>query len=271
MIAKILADFSEALDSIVETDRNILIVVDYMIPLNVYPVSDDTTVFWVTTQPEGDYNDIIKEHPECYSYLLTMFPELLELPNAHYFMGCTSFFEPNQFIEKEFGVSTVMSGRMNLPGHKLRREFFDRQDEVKVPLDFYLGTHNALPDDLYSKGIRLSAEKRDKIIAFNRMFHVTFGSYKRWGFFSEKIIDCFITKTVPIFWGCTNIGDYFNTDGIIIVDNVDEAIDACNSLTEQDYYDRRGAIHENFRHGLLWYSYEYQLNKTINTILDEDT
>ena len=271
MRAEIKADFGEALYSTVETDRNVLIVIDYMIPQNVYPVPADTTVFWVTTQPEGDYNEIIKSHPECYTYLLTFFPELLELPNAHYFMGCTSFFDPDPDIKKEFGVSTVMSGRMNLPGHLLRREFFERQDEVTIPLDFYLGTHNALPEPLYDRGIRLPAEKRDKIRVFNRMFHVTFGSYKRWGFFSEKIIDCFITKTVPIFWGCTNIGDYFNVDGIIIVDNVDEAIDVCNSLTERDYNDRLIPLEENYRNGLLWYSYEYQLNKTINTILDENT
>ena len=267
MRVEIRADFGEALQSVIETDQKVLVVIDWMIPKNIFPVPDDTTVFWVTTQPEGDYNQVIKDHPECYTHLLTMFPELLKLPNAHYFMGCTSFFSPNPFLAKTLGVSTVMSGRMNLPGHLLRREFFDRQAEVTVPLDFYLGTHNALPEALYERGIRLSAEKKDKIIAFNRMFHVTFGSYKRWGFFSEKLIDCFITMTVPIFWGCTNIGDYFNADGIIIVDSVDEAIDVCNSLTEEDWESRSAAMLDNYHRGLEYHSYEYQLDKTIKEIL----
>jgi len=267
MKVEIKADFGEALSCNIDLPQKVIVVIDWMIPQNITPVPEDTTVFWVTTQPEGDYNEIIKEHPEAYTHLLTFFPDLLNLPNAHYFMGCTSFVEPTKDIHKKFGISTVMSGRMNLPGHKLRREFFDRQYEVLPPLDFYLGTHNALPEGLYSKGIRLSAEKKDKIIVFDRMFHVTFGSYKMWGFFSEKLIDCFITMTVPVFWGCSNIDEFFNTDGIIIIDNVDEAIDACNSLTVRDYYRRMDALKDNYERGLEYYSYEYQLEKTIKNIL----
>ena len=271
MKVEIKADFDEAIRCNIDLPQRVVVVIDWMIPTNVHPVPDDTVVFWVTTQPEGDYNKIIQDHPECYTYLLTMFPELLKLPNAHYFMGCTSFVEPDPNIKKEFGVSTVMSGRRNLPGHALRWEFFDRQGEVTVPLDYYLGTHNALPEPLYERGIRLSAEKRDKITAFNRMFHVTFASFRRWGFFSEKIIDCFITKTIPIFWGCINIGDYFNTASIIQVEDVSNAIDICNLLTEDVYYDRMHSVEDNYKRGLEYYSYEYQLEKTIKRILDEDS
>jgi hypothetical protein len=34
-------------------------------------------------------------------------------------------------------------------------------------------------------------------------------------YFSEKITDCILNKTSPIYWGCSNIGDFFNMDGII--------------------------------------------------------
>lgn len=33
--------------------------------------------------------------------------------------------------------------------------------------------------------------------------------------FTEKITDCFVTGTIPIFWGSPTIGNYFNIDGII--------------------------------------------------------
>lgn len=267
MRVEIKADFDEALRSNIDCDKRVIVVIDYLIPKNLVPVPEDTVVFWVTTQPEGDYNEIIKAHPECYTYLLTFFPDLLELPDAYYFMGCTPFVEPNLSIGKKFGISTVMSGRMNLPGHLLRREFFDRQHEVLPDLDFYLGSHNALPEHLYKYGIRLSAEKRDKITVFNRMFHVTFASYQMENFFSEKLIDCFLTMTVPIFWGCPNIGEYFNIDGMIIVEDVNDAIDACNSLMARDYHRRADALIDNYQRALEYRTYEYQLEKTIKKIL----
>jgi len=38
-------------------------------------------------------------------------------------------------------------------------------------------------------------------------------------YYTEKITDCFATGTVPIYWGATNIGDYFDERGIIKLDD----------------------------------------------------
>jgi hypothetical protein len=37
-------------------------------------------------------------------------------------------------------------------------------------------------------------------------------------------LDCFLFKSMPIYWGCSNIGDYFNKHGIIEFNNVDDLI-----------------------------------------------
>jgi len=37
--------------------------------------------------------------------------------------------------------------------------------------------------------------------------------------FTEKITDCFMTGTIPIYYGISNIGDYFDTNGIITLDD----------------------------------------------------
>ena len=39
--------------------------------------------------------------------------------------------------------------------------------------------------------------------------------------FTEKIIDCLITKTIPIYYGCPSISEYFDTTGWIIFDGID--------------------------------------------------
>lgn len=37
--------------------------------------------------------------------------------------------------------------------------------------------------------------------------------------FTEKITNCFMCGTIPIYYGMENIGDFFNTDGIIILND----------------------------------------------------
>jgi hypothetical protein len=55
------------------------------------------------------------------------------------------------------------------------------------------------------------------------------------------------------------------------VDDVDEAIDVCNSLLVRDYWRLMPAMKENYQRGLEYHNYEYQLEKTIKGILDEDS
>jgi hypothetical protein len=37
--------------------------------------------------------------------------------------------------------------------------------------------------------------------------------------FYKKLIDCFVTGTVPIYYGCPSIGDFFDIRGMIIIDS----------------------------------------------------
>jgi hypothetical protein len=46
------------------------------------------------------------------------------------------------------------------------------------------------------------------------MFGVAIENVSHRGWFTEKILDCFLLKTIPIYWGCSNIEDYFNPKGI---------------------------------------------------------
>jgi hypothetical protein len=64
--------------------------------------------------------------------------------------------------------------------------------------------------------------------------------------FTEKLIDCLRTGTVPIYWGSPNIGDYFNINGFIIVNSIEEIIDVVNNLTEEQYFSKLEYIKENF-------------------------
>ena len=78
------------------------------------------------------------------------------------------------------------------------------------------------------------------------MFHIAIENTSIKDYFSEKLLDCFQSKTVPIYYGCTNIGDYFNTDGMFIVNSVEQIIGVCNRLTEDTYKAMLPAVEDNY-------------------------
>lgn len=67
-------------------------------------------------------------------------------------------------------------------------------------------------------------------------------------FFTQKITSCFAAHTIPIYLGTSQIGRFFNQDGIIPiqaqdVDNLPAILQRCN---EQDYLSRLDAVKDNF-------------------------
>tara|TARA_R110002110_G_scaffold166273_1_gene366857 strand:- start:435 stop:815 length:381 start_codon:yes stop_codon:yes gene_type:complete len=87
-----------------------------------------------------------------------------------------------------------------------------------------------------------SGEKED---LFYSMFHICIENQQVKHYFTEKLIDPLLTYTIPIYWGCPNIGAYFHTEGMIIFDTVDELIPQLNSLTMDYYEDRMEFIEKN--------------------------
>jgi len=47
-------------------------------------------------------------------------------------------------------------------------------------------------------------------------FSVVIENVREKNYFSEKLIDAVLCETVPIYWGCPNIGDFIDTDGMIL-------------------------------------------------------
>ena len=73
----------------------------------------------------------------------------------------------------------------------------------------------------------------------------------------KKLIDCLITGTVPVYWGCPSIGDFFNKKGFIVVDSVNDVGEALSKITPELYQQMLPYIEDNF-------------NKSKNYILSEN-
>jgi len=112
---------------------------------------------------------------------------------------------------------------------------------------------------------REAAEGKEFIYG-DSMFGVVIENTSHRGYFTEKILDSFALKTIPLYWGCTSISDFFNSDGIIRFENVDDLIHIVNNLTEDDYYNRLEAIEDNYLRATTFGDYEIRIADEIKEV-----
>ena len=251
------------------TGKKVECCIDNTIPQNLTPVPSDTIRFFVTTQPEGDYNKIILNNPQSFTYVLTQFPDLLQLPNAGKLVGCGSFVDPDSNIKKKFGVSIVMTNRNCLPGHPIRHEIYARRKEIRIPFDIYASTWNQFTGTTDTIPMPPWPDRKGKIIVFDCMFHICIEGHKKRDQYSEKLVDALITKTIPIYYGCINVDEYFNPKGIIQVNSASDIINVCNQLTAMVYERMLPCVEDNYENGLKVYKYEDILRDAMLRIINK--
>lgn len=93
--------------------------------------------------------------------------------------------------------------------------------------------------DVYGQGIRY-VEKKEMALC-DYMFSIAMENARYAGNFTEKIMDCFATGTIPIYSGDPTIDRFFNPDGII---NLKDDFHP-SQLSEELYYEKMDAIKEN--------------------------
>ena len=132
-------------------------------------------------------------------------------------------------------VSAIASSKAFLPGHVKRLEFI-RAIQTKI--------------DLFGRG--MGREIPSKIDALrDYMFSVAIENAScDDNYFTEKLVDCFITGTVPIYHGCTNIGEFFDMRGIIYFENQEQLDEAIDSLTPEKYESMLEYVHINYKKAL---------------------
>jgi hypothetical protein len=54
-------------------------------------------------------------------------------------------------------------------------------------------------------------------------------------YFTEKLVDCLLTETVPVYWGCPSIGEIFDVRGIVVFETPDDLRAILDELTPDRY------------------------------------
>lgn len=104
-------------------------------------------------------------------------------------------------------------------------------------------------------------------------FSVALENYKDDYWMTEKIFNCFLNKTVPIYFGANKIDEYFDTRGIIRVNNWEDIPNVIDTLRylgfERQYEVRKPYIEYNYRHALQYGTFEDWFFKEYGELLNE--
>ena len=212
---------------------------------------------------KNEYYDLILKNYDKFDTVLTFDKDLLEnipnakftpplfvthfncLPNSVGYQPCKSdsietYELPSdvfQIYKKNKLVSAIASNKAFLPGHVKRLEFIKSiKDRV----------------DLYGRGMgRELASKLDGLRDY--MFSVAIENVENDDYyFTEKITECFLTGTIPIYHGCLNINKFFDTRGILYFNNQEELDQIIDSLSPEKYESMLEYAKINFEACFKW-------------------
>ena len=176
--------------------------------------------------------DWIKANRYDFNRILTYDKELLAIgkPFERFYHGMCWIYEKDMKVyEKTKLMSIIASAKTQLYGHNLRHQ------TILMFKNYF---------DVYGRGYKQVDYKLDALKDY--AYSVVIENSKQDYYFTEKLLDCFVTGTVPIYWGCPSIGDFFNTDGMIIFNTLEDLQSQINSLTLDKYNSMLPAINENF-------------------------
>lgn len=148
-------------------------------------------------------------------------------------------------IEKQFCVTTLIGGKNFMSNHKLRHDLIMFSDDtyLNIPIHFFNSKNYQFNE---ANGFRQMQNPEVKNELFYSQYHIAIENVSENNWFTEKLIDCFQTMTVPIYIGCPNISDFFNPNGVIHVSNLDEMREKLKLITPETYSKMKSAIDENY-------------------------
>lgn len=246
-------------------DRNVYVFID-----EIPEIKDPNSLIIIVLQEPFTINNILQtiyNNKINYDYLFTYDENTLNNNSkAIEFMGTNTRIIDFKFEKKIFGVSTLVGGKnfYNLEGYRLRHSLWSAKDLIEIPKSFYLSSETRYHGADYNNSLVLGSSKNPM---FNCQYHITIENTSMKNMFTEKIIDCFQTKTIPIYYGATNIGDYFDDRGIIQVRDLNDIISVVNSLNEGVYKDKEEYVEYNYHKSMKYCNYDNLLIDKIEEII----
>ena len=196
---------------------------------------------WIIEPPQIDSrtHNNIHLYEKYYDYIFTYNDELLKKSDKYkkmYFGACWVTPENSIIYEKNKMVSIVASNKSFAPGHRYRHEIISKLHE-KYKFDLWGSGYNPF-DHTPIERLKPFKDYRYVIVVEN-------GKTKN--YFTDKILDCFATGCIPIYWGDPNITNLFDGRGFYTFNTIDELEEILkNKVSKEDYDSKKEYIEKNY-------------------------
>jgi hypothetical protein len=180
--------------------------------------------------------------------LLNVLPNSIFMP-----FGTTWISQDSLTFNKENKISYLTSNKIMTPSQHMRRRIYSKLQDIKNINGFDIVAHVSPP----------RIERKEELLdTFKFSIVVENGVYEN--YFTEKIIDCFATKTIPIYNGCPNIGDFFDVESILTFNDENDLIDTIEAIDKDTYEKLISYVENNYIESKKHYDYFANLYRIIN-------
>lgn len=158
---------------------------------------------------------------------------------------------------KNFLISGWASTKIwnNASGHLLRLEIYNKQLQLPSNCIFFRSSNRNADGGPPLEEITLG---QNPLLGSNFLgggkqclfegfqFSIILENSQQENYFTEKIIDCLITKTIPLYWGCPNISEFFDTTGWLFFENFETLLQQVSTIDETYYSRYMNTINKNY-------------------------
>ncbi len=134
----------------------------------------------------------------------------------------------NKTPEKTKLISVITSNKAFTKGHLERIEFVEK-----------LKTYYGDQIDVFGQGFNSFDDKWNVLAPYK--YHIAIENSSENFYWTEKISDCFLAETFPIYYGCKNLSDYFDKDSFQSIDiqNFDASVGVIDKIIKEDTFENR--------------------------------
>ncbi len=127
-------------------------------------------------------------------------------------------------------ISVITSNKAFTQGHLDRIEFVEK-----------LKARYGDKIDVFGSGYRNFDDKWDVLAPYK--YHISIENSSQKHYWTEKISDCFLAETYPIYYGCTNLSDYFPEGAFqpINIHDFQEAVAIIDKIIAEDIFEQKRA------------------------------
>ena len=237
----------------------------------MHTFSNHLPTIYIQIEPESilPSEQYLIENSHKYHTIFTFNQNVFEkCHNAKKYVHGTKWIEPDNIdiSKKQFKISSLSGSKTmgNCKGHVLRQVFYHHQHLFHdFPITWYRSKFQ-IPHLIDYGNNPFISNKRELFDEYQ--FALVIENSKQTNYFTEKIMDCLLLKTIPIYWGCPNIAEFFDTTGWIVLEteSIEEFQEKLRILTTDHYSKYSDIVEKNYEKSKTYMDLIKNINNAVS-------